>query len=207
MTKKKMLDFISDHYDWFERMQQGLGNNSWWYTNRSSKDCINVKLYDWFNIEELEEKLTDQEKKLVEQLNFNIPEMIDWLSWDIIVSDERDNLEYDLKDKFNVDRVEYGGRSGGWLAVVYKWDDIPSDYDSDSYNYQEVREFYYIIKKAVKENELVTAFILERKKRLDEFLSNADNFIDELRDCLHGTLETRQQEAREILKIKVREAR
>ena len=204
MTKQKMIDFINDYYDWFERMQMGLGHHSWWYTNRSPKDCINVKLHNWFNIEDLEEKLTDQEKKLIDQLNFNIYEVIDWYSWNLIISDARDNLEYDLKEKFNVSRLEYGGRQGGWLAVVYKWEWVPSDYDVDEYSYQEVQEFYKIIKKAIEEDELVTDYILDRKKSLDNFLSNADNFIDEVRTCLYNTLEAKQEAAHSILKIKVK---
>lgn len=199
-----MIDFINDRYNWFERMQLGLGHHSWWYTNRSPEDCINVKLHNWFDIKDLEEKLTDQEKKLIDQLNFNIYEVIDWYSWNLIISDARDNLEYDLKEKFNVDKLEYGGRQGGWLAVVYNWEWVPSDYDVDGYSYQEVRRFYQIIKKAIKEDELVTDYILDRKKSLDKFLSNADNFIDEVKTCLYNTLEDKQEEAHSILKIKVK---
>ena len=203
MTKKAMINFISDHYDWFERMQEGLGSSSWWYTNRSSEDCIDVKLHSWFDIDDLKAKLTKKEQKIIEQINYDLEEVINFFVWEIIISDARDELEYDLKKKFSVDRVEYGGRSGGWLAVVYNWDEIPSDFDDGDYTYQEVKKFYHIIKNAIEENEQVVNFVLKRKKKLDKFLSNADNFIDEVKTCLYDTLEAKQAEAKELLKIKV----
>lgn len=203
MKKLEMIKYINDNIDWFERMKEGLGNSSWWYTNRTPEDCINVKLYAGVSADDLIDELTDKEKEIVRLTSFNVEEWLGGYIWGYygLVSDERDILENDLKENFNVDRCEYGGKSGGWLAVVYSWDYIPDDYDDQRYAYSEIKEFYQIIKNAIKENQLVIAFVKNAHKKLETYLDNKETYLDELRFRLNERLETKLDEARELLKI------
>lgn len=58
-----MIDYINQHYEWFQAMQLPLGHHSWWYTNRKPEDCINVKIHAWIETNAVYEKLTSQRKR------------------------------------------------------------------------------------------------------------------------------------------------
>lgn len=200
-----MIDYINNHYDWFEYMQMGLGHSSWWYTNRKPDDCINVKLHSWVDIDKIMAKLTDQEKQIIEVLGINLNEYLNDLVWSDfgLVEMERQSLLDELKADYNVKDIEYGGKSGGWMAIVYNWSDVYDDYDSPEYSYKEVLAFYRIIKNAVKENEKVTTLVLERKAQLEKSIADAENYIEQVKEMLADRLESEQQQASRVLAITV----
>ncbi len=173
-----MIEFINEHYDWYCSMTQGLGHHSWWYTNRTPDECINVKLNAWVDLDDVKARLTNSQLELVELLSIGLERMCYDIAWDDcgLVDQAREYLLEELKEDYNVSDTEYGGRSGGWLAVVYNWDDIPSDYE-DGYTYQEVKEFYQTIKRASAEHEKVTQLVLERKSQLEQAIEDVDNYI------------------------------
>lgn len=186
-----MIEYINQHYDWFETMQMGLGHDSWWYTNRKPEDCINVKIYAWLDIDKLLEKLTDREKQIVDTLELDVPEYCNDLVWNDygLVYSTRECLLEVLKENYNVVDCEYGGKQGGWLAVIYQWDDVPDDYDNDEYSYQEVKQFYNTIKKSITEHEKVTEMVLEMKKLLEKDIKNVETYLDQVHEYIANQLE------------------
>lgn len=200
-----MIDYINNHYDWYKYMQIGLGHDSWWYTNRGPDDCINVKLHSWVDIDKIIAKLTDQEKQIIETLGIDINEYLNDLVWSDfgLVEMARQSLLDELKADYNVKNIEYGGRSGGWMAIVYDWQDVPYDYNSQETSYKEVLAYYRIIKNAVKEHEKVTALVLERKAQLEKSIADAKNYIDQVKEMLTDRLESEQQQASRVLAITV----
>lgn len=202
MKKIQMIEFITEHIDWHNTMNMGLGHHSWWHTNRKSDDCINVKIHSYVDVDNIE--LTEQQKKIIKTTGFDLNEWLNSYIWDEngIIDTAREQLEYNLQEKFNVSELEYGGRSGGWLAVVYNWDDIPEDFDEPEYTYQEVREYYNQIKKAIKENEKVIEFVEEAKRSLEKWIETPSNYSDELDYILSELLEIKTEEAKAILAIK-----
>lgn len=189
-----MINFINEHFDWFESMQKGLGHDSWWYTNRRPDDCINVKLHSWVDVAKITDQLTDQEKTTIQTLGIDLNKLCNDLVWEDfgMVDDARRCLLEDLKFHHNVKDLEYGGRSGGWLAVVYDWAEVYDDYDNPEYNYKEVLAFYRTIKNAIKEHKKVTTLVLERKRQLEKDIENPANYIEVVRDTIAYKLEEAQ---------------
>jgi hypothetical protein len=182
MTKKTMIEYINNHADWYSRMTLGLGHHSWWYTNRSADDCINVKVYAGILADDLIEKLTDKEKKIIQHFNIDVEDWLYQLVWSDYgwIYQAREDLECLLKDKYNVESLEYGGRSGGWLAVVFDWDDL---------DYSEIKADYLLIKNAIQEYGDVEQEVLKAKKQLEQFLGDVNNYIDEFREYIYNYLD------------------
>lgn len=203
MTKKQMIEYIDQHYDWFEAMQMPLGDDSWWYTNRRPEDCIKVKIYSWIDSDKVLEKLSANEKKVMETIGFNLDEYLNDYIWSDfgLVERAREDLLLDLKDEYNVTDIEYGGRSGGWMAIIYSWDSVYSDYDSDEYSYKEIRAFYNTIKKAIAEHETVTNIVLDRKNKLEKIIKDVDTYIEGLQEYLRDMLESKQMQATQVLDL------
>ena len=200
MTKKQMIEYIEEKYNWFESMQLELGHHSWWYTNRTPDECINVKLHAWVDIDEVLKKLTNNEKDIIKKLDLNVEEYCNYMIWGDyeLVTQARENLLDELKEKYNVEGVNYGGRNGGWLAVIYDWNEVFEDY-IENYSYQEIKGFYNTIKKAVAEHDRVTELVLERKKALEETIEDVGFFVDGVKSYVCDLLEEEQTKAKEIL--------
>ena len=58
--------------EYLTRMQAPLGHHSWWYTNRSSEDCINVKMHVYPDIQEITSKLPAKTQKAIEILEIDV---------------------------------------------------------------------------------------------------------------------------------------
>lgn len=204
MKKQEMIDYIGKHLDWFECMQTGLGHHSWWYTNRTPEECINVKLHAYADVDKVEEMLTEQEQTALQVLNIDLNEYLSDLIWGDfgMVEMARDELLDELTSEYNVTELEYGGRSGGWLAVVYEWDSVPEDYDTE-YSAQEVRAFYQTIKKALEEHEKVTALVLQRKRELEKCIEDPENYIGQVREMVSSRLDSEKEHARDVLEMVV----
>lgn len=196
-----MLEYITKNLEWFNCMQVGLGHHSWWYTNRRPSECIDVKVRAWIDQDKVLEKLTANDKKIIETLGIDLKEWLNELVWGDygMVSMAKENLLEALKEKYNVTSVEYGGKSGGWLAVVYSWNDVHDDFDSGEYSYSDIRKFYSTIKKALAEHEKVTAEVLERKRNLEKDIENPENYIENIQESLSYKLENEQSQAQKVL--------
>lgn len=203
MTKQEMVDYIGTHFDWYEAMQMGLGHHSWWYTNRRPEQCINVKVYASVNSDKVLEKLSDRERQAIKVLGIDLDEALNDIVWSDygLVDMGRDDLLEELKEYYNVTSVEYGGKSGGWLAVIYDWAKVWDDYEDASYTYADVRRFYTTIKNALAEHDKVTALILERKRDLERAIQDPDNYIEELQIRISDELESERLRASEVLAI------
>ena len=199
-----MIEEITKDYDWFECMQLGLGHDSWWYTNRTPEECVNVKIHAWVDLDQVKALLSPDELKAMDTLGIDIEELtggVVWSDWGLIPL-ARKVLEEELKDSFNVSSLEYGGRSGGWLAVVYEWDDIPSDYDDCKfYSYKEIKEFYQTVTKALEEHSKVTDLVNQRKSGLEKDIEAPESYIEEITQHISKTIEVETSKAHEILKL------
>ena len=204
MTKKELIKYISDRYEWFERMQKPLGHNSWWYTNRNTDDCIDVKIYAGADIDELKTKISPATLSIIEKLHINLDEWLEDKIWGDFgfVDMARDDLQTELKEKYNVDSLDCGGKSGGWLCVVFNWDYIPDDFDTGEYTAKELEAYKKIIDEAETENATVNSLIVKRKMELCRAIEDVENYTDELEEYADEQLETEQIEARRILSIK-----
>lgn len=203
MTKATMIEYLNDNYEWFECMQKGLGHHSWWYTNRSPEECINVKLHAWVDMDKITEKLTDQEKRVIDTLGIDLTEYANDLVWSDfgIVETARESLLEELKEKHNVTHLEYGGKSGGWLAVVYSWGNVYDDYENEAYTYQEIKKYYNIIKNARAEHNEVAALVLERKKELEDTIEDPEYYIEQIQEYLSDKLQEEKNQAQRILAL------
>lgn len=198
MTKQQMIDYINEHFDWFECMQVGLGHDSWWYTNRSPEECINVKVHAWIDSDDVLSKLTAKEREIISTLGLDLNEYLNDMIWGDfgLVEMAREDLLEELKEKYNVESIEYGGRQGGWMAVIYDWSDVYDDYDDPDYSYKQVREFYQTIKKAVAEHEKVTGLVLERKRSLERYIEDPETYLDSVSIWVEENLDMQQQAQR-----------
>lgn len=124
MKKTYTIEQLEDKKEYFTKMQKGLGHHSWWYTNRGSDNCINVKVHI-YNKHEPIDYLTEKEKELIKVLDIDTDNIANDYFYEHLQA-ERDGLNMDIEagEYPQVDSVEYGGRSGGWLCVVYNFDDF-----------------------------------------------------------------------------------
>lgn len=125
-----------------ERYSKGLGHHSWWYTNRKSNECVNVKMHAWPDIDAIKKTLTKKEQNAVDVLSIDLSEYIEGengLKWDIVTWEARDLADSPV-DYLGTDTkhakptsVEYGGRSGGWAAIVFEYTGDIENIIGDSY--------------------------------------------------------------------------
>lgn len=197
MNKQQKIDFVEASIDWYNRMTAGLGHQSWWYTNRSSDDCINVKLHNgWVDINDVLEGLTTKEKEDAEVLGIDLEELVNNIMWGDygIVDDAKHMLETELVEKYRVVKLEYGGRRGGWLAVVFDWESI-DDFENC------LDEAVDKIKEAKKENQEVITLVEKRCKELEAMLNNPDTYIEIIKERIQNIKEHQQERAKKILEL------
>ena len=204
-TQNTLINNISHHFEWYQRMCKGIGNTNWWYSNRSSDDCINIKIYAGVSADQIKEKLSPKMRELLLELDLDIEKHLEFEVWGDygVIETARQDLEQEIKDRFNVSDFEYVGRSGGWLCVVYNWDSIPSDFDEGLYTTKELREFGHLIDKALAEVEAVDVLVKKRKAELCKYLDNVDNYVDRANDWITDALDFEQGKAKRILSIKL----
>lgn len=176
---------ILDNIETLRRLSKPIGRDSWWYANRSSSECINVKIRA-YNKYDINDYLSEADKKNIETLNIKIEDFISEKWWDEL-SIAREDLQvmlqgyaddgYNFHDK--VQGIEYTGRSGGWLCVQYDFrdeadmlEDIENDTELTEDQKQEKAQPIY------KEVEAIIADtenkILERKKQLENYIESED---------------------------------
>lgn len=203
MTKKQIIDYLDKNYDWFEKMQLPLGHHSWWYTNRKPEDCINVKLHAWVDTDKVKARLSSKQNAIIDTLSIDLDEWCNDLVWSDygMVEQAREDLLEELKAEYSVSDIEYGGRSGGWMAIIYKWDGAYSDYDNGIYTYAEIRDMYNVVRKAIAEHDKVTALVLQRKRELEKAIEDIDNYIEQIGECLENKLEAEATRAKRVLAL------
>lgn len=201
MTKKQIIEYIDKKYEWFIKMQKPLGNDNWWYSNRSSEDCINIKINAWVDVDDVKKTLTPVTLKIIDTLNIDLDEMINDISWGDfgLVDQAREDMETELKTNYHIDDFNYGGKSGGWLCVVYNWDDVPEDYDQATY--KELQGYKKIIDEAETEHAQVTETVNKLKKQLCQSIENVEYYTEEIEQRVDDTLDTKRVEAKRILAI------
>ena len=208
MKKQEVIKCISDRFEWFETMQKCLGHYSWWYTNRSSKDCIDVKIHAWADIEEIKKLLTPEELKVINLMSFDLDEFVNNYVWDEfgLIEQARESLREELTEKYRVKDLEYGGRSGGWLCVVYDWETIYDDFDKQDangtlYTYQELLKFKKITEEAEEDVQNVNNLVETRKKELIKEIEDPQTYIEELKYRIEEHATEKKEEAQRILAI------
>lgn len=189
------------------RMQKGLGHHSWWYTNRGPDDCINVKMHCWCNDSDILKLLTPKEKQAIDVLNIDLSEVIENEKWSIIEA-ERDFLLDTLqnttritsKNNNTVDSLDWGGRSGGWLAVAFDLD-VSLDYmEGYDYAHEMVKEGFISkseLSRACKDIDIalkyindVHAYIKQCHKDLCKTLEQPETYIDYIKDYIALSIES-----------------
>ena len=140
--------------------------------------------------------MTEKEKEEVEVLGIDVDGLVEDIIWGDygIVDEARMSLKNELIAKHKVQDVEYGGRSGGWLAVVFDWEAIDED---EEYTKDAVDK----IKEAQKENEEVIALVEKRKKELKATIKNNLAFIDKIKEIIADIKQTEQNKAKRILDL------
>lgn len=184
--------------EYLERMQKGLGHHSWWYTNRSSDDCINVKVHAWVDTDKVLQLLTQKEREAVDVLGIDVADFCEDIKWSVLVEDARMFLLEELQgldtENETVHEIEYGGRSGGWLAVVYHFD-LVGDYCEGHEHVKDLYETKAITKKewaqwcknadaAIAHIEKVHAKVKELHRGLEQAIEDPQSYIDPLRDYI-----------------------
>lgn len=195
--------------EYITRMQKGLGHHSWWYTNRQSEDCINVKMNCWVDSKEVTNLLTKKEKEAVKVLGIDVDEWVENEKWSIIGVEQEyllDTLKYAdklQKEDARVHDIEWGGRSGGWLAVVFDFDGI-SDYcegyeyvkglyDDGTITKREWSELCKSADSAVEYIELVHNYVKELHMSLCESLEDPQTYIEQLQEYIASCIDSEKE--------------
>jgi len=186
MTKLQKIEYITKQYDYIERMQKPLGHHSWWYTNRNSDDCINVKIHAYIDSDALLAKLTPQQEVNYSLLGLEIDDYINEHVWEHYgtIHQHREQYEEDMKEKFSqIDSFDYGGNSGGWLCIVYNFDNLRSDME-DIADYNEtdnkiVNETYKNLIKAEKTIAETITYTEKAVKGLENYIES-DDLLEEI---------------------------
>lgn len=176
---------ITDNIETLRRLSKPIGHHSWWYANRSSSECINVKIYA-YNKYDINDYLSEADKKNIETLNIKIENFISEKWWDEL-SIAREELELMLQghadDGHNfhdkVQGLEYTGRSGGWLCVQYDFtdeadtlEDIENDTElTEKQKQKKAKPIYKEVEAIITDTENK---ILKRKKQLEEYLKSEE---------------------------------
>ena len=162
---------IDDAIERFTMLSKGIGHESWWYSNRTSKDCINVKIYDKQK-GDVKELLSESEKKAIELLDINVDEFVS-KEWYSQLEFARDNLNDDRKYNDYYPHVlgfEFIGHQGGWLCVQYDFtsyvERLEDIKNSEKFTKKLQIEAYEIIKST-------EAIVTETEKKIIEQIGRA----------------------------------
>jgi len=203
MTKLHDQTTHDHNAEYLTRMQKDLGHHSWWYTNRQSADCINVKMHCWVDTDKVLAGLTEREREAVTVLDIDVDQFCDELKWRDIES-TREWLLESLKDDdtlqnetAQVDSLDYGGRSGGWLAVVFDFDAIGDylegyDYAIEYLTKKEQREQCKAVDNAIAYIDKVHARIVDMHKRYCDELEKPEFYIEELQMHIEESIDHEQ---------------
>lgn len=180
-----------------ERYSKGLGHHSWWYTNRQSQECVNVKIHEWPDVDAIKATLTPKEQNAIDVLGIDLNEYIegeDGAKWDIVSFEAReladspaDYLGTETKYAEPV-RVEYGGRSGGWAAIVFEYSgevenivgDSYRDIDDQPYTAKEIR----LLQNAIKDIETVEDALRKAHASLCTTIEDPKTYTKTLQDYI-----------------------
>lgn len=191
-NKNLTIEQIQDKFEYLTRMTKNRGHSSWWYSNRGSEDCINVKIYA--DIKDL--KLSEKEERECEIIGINTDNIIDARYW-YTINNEAEELLSNLQSKLDTDNmyisdVNFTGRQGGWACIVYSFDEL---YKIEEYLNLEDKE---ITKKNTKEITKIindcedfinktNKEVLSLKRSLINYLESND-FIDDVKEEIKDTI-------------------
>lgn len=213
-TIQEKMNEIKNKYDYIERMQKGMGQNSWTYSNRKSGDCIDVKVYAYVKSDHVKELLTADERKNIDILKIDIFKVIEENIWGSdfcmggIVTYARESLLENVKDNFRrmpsnsgkyVENIEYGGRSGGWMCVVYDFDDLLSNmYDvtnNEDASTGDINSVYEKLENALSVIDEVTYFIKEKHKELCNLIREPHTHVEAIQEAISSRIEDMKAKA------------
>ena len=188
------------------KMQKPLGHDSWWYTNRSSEDCINVKMHSWPDMDKITALISDKERATIEVLGLDLEEFILREQWHIInqaAEDLAEDIKIENRDGCSVTGVNYGGRSGGWACVVFDFDNT-GDY-CEGYEYAEQmykdgdinkKEWTEWCREADKAMQYITDVHEEVKKLhklLEAYIEDPETYIEQAREYIAMSIDNEKE--------------
>lgn len=182
---------------YLERMQKPLGHHSWWYTNRSSEDCINVKIHAWVNDDKVLALLTKKEQKAIEVLGIKIDEVIERTIWGDygIIEQAREDLKesidtYVPSKEHRIEGIEYGGRSGGWMCIEYRFGGLVDEFINETeLDAKEKKQAEKDVASALQYIEDTTQYVLKAKKELKKYIEDPQTYIEEVREAIANEIE------------------
>ena len=197
LSKQHKLDLIQSKADYLSRMQKPLGHHSWWYTNRSSKDCIDVKIYASVDIDAVLALLTERERLQIETLGLDVAEICQDVVWGEV--GWIDTARYHLLDTLQCDvshrilSVEFGGRSGGWLCVVYDFDELDTQIEdllnADNPTTKLVDTTYKAVLEALDIIQRTEIKVMDMKQSLIADIKNpAAGYVDEIQSRIEDAI-------------------
>ena len=203
MTKLHNQEIHDTNAEYLQKMSKSLGHHSWWYTNRSSEDCINVKMHCYPDINSIINLLTTKEKQAVKVLAVDVDQYVSDHMWQDIDFTRHDFLQLLQEqttlqnDHARIESLDYGGRSGGWLAVVFDFDHL-SDY-IEGYEYtiehatkKEHREWCKSADNALAYIEKVHQYIIKLHREYCTELEDPTLYVEPLKDHIYQCIEHEQ---------------
>lgn len=221
MTKKLTAAEHNTLAEYLQRMQKPLGHHSWWYTNRQSVDCVNVKMHCYVDTNKVIQSLTEKEQAAVSILNIKVDEWCEQTKWDSIEIDRayllenlHDAVELNNKD-FSIDSLDYGGRSGGWLCVVFNFAGLGDYLEGSDYTTQLLtdksitkKEFNTWEKKAIAARDYIDTvheYIKKEHAALCRYYEQVDTYTESLSchisDCIDDEAAIIEQKAENLRKL------
>lgn len=172
MDKKQLIDYLEEKKEYLDIMQKDFGNDSWWYSNRKSQDCIKCKVYSYVDTKKVVELLPEKEKATMIILDIDIEKLCNEIVWGseygydfdycMIGEARRDVLEM-LQEKYpEVVDITYHGKQGGWACIQYNFDIKTGGY------------FYYGLDD-LDNDEITMKHIQELKKQVDKAIETIEN--------------------------------
>ncbi len=173
-------------------------NNSWWYSNRSSSECVNVKIHAFPDIKEIISLLTPKEQQIITILKLDIPTFIENHMWESIQWDKESNEEY-LKEQYpDIHSFTYAGRSYGWCCVEYKFDELYEELENIVQNYpislprtkikyvENLNTAYIHLQEALAVINKVNKDIANLVSVMEKDYETADTYIEPLKEYIQG---------------------
>lgn len=197
MNKKQLIEYLEDKKDYLDMMQKDFGHDSWWYSNRKSKDCINCKIHAWVDTSKVLALLSDKERDTIELLDLDIDKMCNDIIWGEdycfefgIVGQARSDVLEKLEEEYPaVVDITYQGRQGGWACIQYNFDIMSGDgwtLDDtlDDAPVKDLRELKKQVNIALDTINRVTIAYEKEYQALCESIEDPLSYVYDIKECI-----------------------
>lgn len=203
MNKKDLVEYLEEKKEYLDIMQKDFGNDSWWYSNRKSDNCINCKIHVWVDSSKVLALLSEKERATVELLELDIEKMcndIIWgeeycFEWGIVGQARRDVLENLQEEYPEVVDITYQGRQGGWACIQYSFEIRSSDGWTLEDNLNEaplkdLKELKKQVDKAIETIDKATEYYLQEYKSLCTSIGDPMSYVYNIEERIKSEEET-----------------